>query len=138
MAKTASKSLPLSSFSQKSPFFAILMYSLHDHSDISSSSENFNNTAGVSRLSFRFLWLWLLYKWSYYIYACTSVQIHIHDEEILFKLFLKTWHILWLNPASFQRLLVTRVCHVYLVDESPCLSTCLPAIQEQRRKGHPE
>ena len=31
MAKTASKSISLSNFSQKSQFFAVLMYSLHGH-----------------------------------------------------------------------------------------------------------
>ena len=65
VVKTTSKSLSLSNSSQKSPNFTVLMYALYGHPryfgpNISSSSKNINSTAGVSKLSFRFLWLWCL------------------------------------------------------------------------------
>ena len=55
MAKTISKSFLLSNPSQKPPFllfWCILCMATP------SSSQNINNTAHVSRLSFHFLWLW--------------------------------------------------------------------------------
>ena len=57
VAKTTSKLPSLSNSSQKSSFFAVLMYALYGHPRISNSRENINNTARVSRLYFCFLWL---------------------------------------------------------------------------------
>ena len=62
LVKPAPKSFSLSNYSQKPPFFAILMYSLYSQPryfevDISSLSENISNTTCVSGLSFYFLWL---------------------------------------------------------------------------------
>ena len=57
LAKTASKSFLLSS-GKSCHFFLLWCMHCTATPDISSSSENMNSTACVSRLSFRFLWLW--------------------------------------------------------------------------------
>ena len=62
VTKTAwmSFSLRTSSLNKwKQPFSAVWCLLCMATSNIWSSSENINNTAGVSKLSFRFLWLWL-------------------------------------------------------------------------------
>ena len=66
--------------------------------DISSSSENINSAARVSRLSFRFLWLWVNKQeikksstlveavgWYWYSYACPVFYKNNQDFLIKYK-----------------------------------------------------
>ena len=71
MVKTASKLFSLSNSSLKSPFLRFLCTATPN---ISSSNENINNTARVSRLSFCFLWLYLNTLWKY----LTTLFLFLH------------------------------------------------------------
>ena len=63
--------------SQKSPFFAVLMYTLYGNRIILSSSENINSKGRVSRISFCILWL-CLSRWS-----CSGWLHHFQFDKIV-------------------------------------------------------
>ena len=61
-------------FTESSHFWLLWCIPWTATPDISSSSENINNTTGVSRLSFRFLWLW--YKTQNFLWHLINIQYH--------------------------------------------------------------
>ena len=84
MAKTASKSFSLCKSRHFLLFWCIFCTTTPD---ISISSANINNTARISRLSFRFLWLWL-FQWLIFVFSLLLSLFPSLILPLLFVIFL--------------------------------------------------